>query len=329
MEFTALQITETTEGTFERNFVKRTAPELGQNEVRIAVKYAALNYKDALSATGNKGITKKYPHTPGVDASGVVAQTTSALFAVGDQVLVTGYDLGMNTNGGFGEYIQVPAAWVVPLPSAFSLKQAMVLGTAAFTAALALYKMEQNGQTPEQGAILVTGATGGVGSLAVAILAHAGYQVIAATGKPQSHAYLKTLGATEFKTRQDLNIISPRPLLSSQWAGAIDNVGGNTLANCLKACKAKGNVAACGLVQSPELTTTVFPFIIKGINLLGIDSAETPMPLRLKIWQKLSNDWNVTDKLSSITTTIPLTQINEYIDKMLQGENIGRTIIEM
>jgi putative YhdH/YhfP family quinone oxidoreductase len=218
---------------------------------------------------------------------------------------------------------------VVPLPQAFTLSQAMILGTAAFTAALALHQMERNGQHPDMGPILVTGATGGVGSLAVAILSQAGYQVIAATGKPQNHDYLTQLGATAFKTRTELNALSPRPLLPSQWAGAIDNVGGNTLTNALKACKAKGNVAACGLVDSPDFNLNVFPFIIKGINLLGIDSAETPMKLRLQIWHKLAHQWNVCHKLQPIATHIPLSNINHYIDLMLQGNNTGRIIVEM
>ena len=326
--FKALLVTESEPKVFTRAIVQRNLSDLPDNEVLIRVKYAGLNYKDALSAAGNKGVTRKYPHTPGIDASGFVEASSSDKFKVGDKVLVTSYDLGMNTSGAFADYIRVPAAWVIQLPDAFSLKEAMVIGTAGFTAALSLYKMEQMGQTPQMGKIVVTGATGGVGSHAVAILAKAGYEVIAATGKVEvASDYLKTLGASEVVHRSEVNDDSRRPLLRPKWAGAIDTVGGTILATLLKACARRGSVAACGLVQSPKLQTTVFPFILNAVNLLGIDSAETPMALRLKVWEKLANEWKP-DNLELMCNDATLEDLNEHIiDAMLAGKHTGRTVV--
>ena len=316
------------DGKFRRTIEQRSTDDLPEGEVLIRVHYAGLNYKDALSATGNKGVTRKYPHTPGIDASGVVEENSDPRFSAGQEVIVTSYDLGMNTDGAFGEYIRVPADWVVPLPDSLSLKQSMILGTAGFTAALALYKMEQSGQKPEMGKVVVTGATGGVGSMAVAILAKAGYEVIASTGKESEHDYLKQLGASEAVDRAAVDDDSGRPLLRPQWAGGIDTVGGNTLATLLKACGRNGSIATCGLVASPKLNTTVFPFILNGVNLLGVDSAETPRDIRHQIWKNLASDWSVNEHLGAMCTDASLEELNDrYIDMILAGKTRGRVVV--
>ena len=326
--FRALRIYEEDQGHFRQQVSECQINDLPRGEVLVNVHYAALNYKDALSASGNKGVTRQYPHTPGIDGAGVVAESQHPDFKEGDQVIVTSYDLGMNTNGAFAEYIRVPASWVVPLPHGLGLKESMIIGTAGITAGIGLYKMEKAGQHPDRGPIAVSGATGGVGSMAVGILAKAGYEVIASTGKTQEEAYLKAVGATTVVDREYLNDPSGRSLLKPLWAGAIDTVGDNTLATLLKGCEPEGNVSSCGLVGSPRLNTTVFPFIIKGVNLLGIDSATFPMSSRQVIWDKLADEWRVPG-LEKIATTISLDELSTYIERMLKGEVKGRTIVAM
>ena len=301
---------------------------LPENEVLIKVSYAALNYKDGLSATGHRGVTRNYPHTPGVDAAGVVVSDKTGKWKEGDKVICTSYDLGMNTRGGFAEYISVPAGWVVPLPSSMDLQKSMVLGTAAYTAGLALFKMEKCGQHPEMGPIVVTGSTGGVGSMAVMLLQRGGYEVHAVTGKPEQADYLRSLGASKILSREDVDDTSGRPLLRPQWAGAIDNVGGNTLATLLKACGRNGSVASIGLVASAEFNTTVYPFILNGVNLLGVDSAETPYAVREEIWNKLANDWSFVIPEES-TQLVQLDDIPEWIGKILKGQTVGRIVAEI
>ena len=293
--FRALRIKEDEAGKFTRNIIERRIEDLPEDNVLVNVRYAALNYKDALSSVGNKGVTRNYPHTPGIDGAGTVLESKTSQFKAGDKVLVTSYDLGMNTDGAFAEYIRVPEGWVVPLPEGLNLKECMIIGTAGLTAAIGLYKLEMMGQSPEQGSIVVSGASGGVGSMAVGILAKAGYQVIASTGKENAKEFLKDIGASQVVGREFANDDSSRPLMRPQWAGGIDTVGGNTLATMLKGCQPGGSVGACGLVGSPILSTTVFPFIINGINLLGLDSANFPMKERLKVWSKLAGEWKLSD----------------------------------
>jgi acrylyl-CoA reductase (NADPH) len=301
---------------------------LPENEVLIKVHYAALNYKDALSGHGHTGITRVFPHTPGVDAVGIVVRDNNGIFMPGTEVICTSFDLGMNTKGGFAEYICVPAKWLIPLPAGMSMSLSMVYGTAAYTAALALHKMELCGQSPEMGPIMVTGASGGVGSMAVALLSHAGYTVHAASGKADQKQYLKSLGAAEIVSREDVDDQSGRPLLRPKWAGAIDNVGGNVLSTLLKACDRNGSVATIGLVKSPDLATTVYPFILNGINLLGVDSAETPIALRHEIWRKLAAKWrfSLPDNASQF---VALDEIPEHMARMLNGETTGRIVADM
>lgn len=326
--YKALVIRETGEGKFQKAIETVSRDFLPDNELLIKVAYAGLNYKDALSSIGNRGVTKKYPHTPGVDASGVIEESSNPDFPVGMKVIVTSYDLGMNTKGGFAEYISVPAAWVVPLPGNLTLKESMIIGTAGFTAALALHKMEMNDQKPENGEVVVTGASGGVGSMAVTLLHKAGYRVIASSGKQEHYTWLHVLGAKRCVNREEVSDDSGRPLLSPAWAGAIDTIGGNTLATLLKRCNPNGNVAACGLVASSELHTTVFPFILNGVNLLGVDSAETPRAIRLELWRRLANDLKP-EKLSEMGQIVPLEKIPVFMDDILDGETFGRVVAQI
>lgn len=330
MQFKALLITETPEKKFERAIVQRSVEDLPKGDVLIRVHYSALNYKDGLSATGHKGISKNFPHTPGIEAAGRVAVSTVKQFKKDDEVFLTGYDLGMNTSGAFAEYIRVPAEWVLRKPEGLSCKDCMTVGTAGFTAAYALHKMESMGQTPDYGPIVITGATGGVGSLAVAVLAKAGYEVIAVSGKPEATDYLKFLGAARVEPREFLNDSLGKPLQKAIWAGAIDTVSGNMLTTLLKRCRRDGNVVATGLLSSTHFSTTIYPFILNGVNLLGIGAGQTPMALREKLWHKLGNEWNVSDKLSAIAHEIGLEELKDtYIDAILAGKTKGRVVVKL
>ena len=326
--FKALLVEESGNGKFQRSIATRMISDLPRGDLLIQVKYSALNYKDALSASGNRGVTKQYPHTPGVDAAGLVIESNVLDFREGDPVLVTGYDLGMNTSGGMAEYIRVPAEWVIPLPPGLSLKESMILGTAGLTAGIGLFKMEKMGQRPEMGPIVITGASGGVGSVAVGLFAKAGYEVIASTGKKSAEDLLFSLGASRVVDREFVQDLSGRPLIKPLWAGALDTVGGTTLSTLLKGCSREGNVASSGLVGSNELSTTVFPFILNGINLLGIDSATFPRDLRLEVWHKYSKEWRI-PAVENIATFCRLNEIDPFIEKILLGKTIGRVVVTM
>lgn len=328
INFKAMLVNGLEDGKFSSEIETREISELPEGDVLINVKYSSLNYKDALSSTGNKGVTKKYPHTPGIDAAGVVIESNNENFNAGDQVLVTGFDLGMNTPGGYGQYIRVPATWVIKLPQNLSLKESMIYGTAGFTAALSIYKLRTSGINPSDGEVLVTGATGGVGSIAVSILHKLGYTVIAATGKPQSKDMLLHIGAKDIILREELDDKSGKALLKERWVGVIDTVGGNMLATALKSTKYGGCVTCCGNVASPELYISVYPFILRGISLLGVDSVECPKDLRLKIWDKLSDLWKP-ENLYENAEEISLKELNPKIDLILKGKLKGRTIINL
>jgi putative YhdH/YhfP family quinone oxidoreductase len=325
--FKAMVVSETPEKTFVREIRQRAMNDLPAGELIIEVKYSSLNYKDALSVTGNKGVTRKYPHTPGIDAGGVVVDSTTKLFAVGDQVTVTGFDLGMNTSGGFGQYISVPALWATKLPQGLSLKESMSHGTAGLTAALCIIRLMASGLTKDSGEVLVTGATGGVGSIAVAILAKLGFNVVAATGKSSEHNFLTGLGAKTIISREEANDTSGRPLQKPRWAGVVDTVGGNILATALKTAKYSGLVAACGNAMSADLNVNVFPFILRGVSLLGVDSVEIPMRARQMAWSKLAGDWKI--DLSSIVTEVSLEELNPQIDAILKGGVRGRVLVDL
>lgn len=326
--FKTLIITENQNNQFSREIVNKEIAALPEGEVLINVKYSSLNYKDALSSSGNKGVTRKYPHTPGIDAAGIVVESSNENFHAGDQVLVTGYDLGMNTSGGYGQYIRVPADWIVALPNNLSLKESMIYGTAGFTAALSVYKLVHGGVKPSDGNILVTGATGGVGSIAVGILSKLGYRVIAATGKSDAKDMLLKTGAKDIILREELDDKSERILLKGNWAGVIDTVGGNILATALKSTNYGGSVTCCGNVASPELLTSVYPFILRGITLHGVDSVMCPMKLRLELWSLLANEWKP-HNLEQNVEEISLIGLNEKIDLILQGKLQGRTIVNL
>lgn len=327
MKYKALVVRETDEG-FRRQVEVVDRDFLPSEGVLIRVEYAALNYKDALSASGHRGVTKNYPHTPGVDAAGTVVEGGGEEFAPGTPVIVTSYDLGMNTKGAFAEYIRVPSSWIVLLPEGLTLRESMILGTAGFTAALAIHKMEVCGQSPEDGEVVVSGASGGVGSMAVALLAQKGYEVVASSGKPEYYDWLSDLGAERCINREELIDTSGRPLVRSRWAGAIDTVGGETLTTLLKACAPNGNVASCGLVGSAELNTTVYPFILNGVNLLGVDSAETPMALRRRIWSRLGGELKP-PMLEEMAEIVRLEDIPRMMDDILNGETWGRIVARL
>ena len=326
--FQALQVSEAADGTFKSKIVTRSITDLPDGEVLIRVSYSSLNFKDALSASGNKGVTRSYPHTPGIDAAGFVVSSEVAEFSEGDEVIITGYDLGMNTSGGFGEYIRVPSEWVVKLPSGLNVRDSMILGTAGVTAALCIEKLLNAGIQTEFGEILVTGATGGVGIISVAILSKLGFSVVASTGKISENHFLESIGASRIIDRKELSEASSRPLLKEKWIGAVDVVGGATLVNVLKSLEYGASVAACGLVESPSLEATVLPFILRGINLLGVDSVEQPRVVKQGVWEKLANDWRIKD-LNSICTEISFDGLQHNLDKILAGKATGRTILKL
>jgi putative YhdH/YhfP family quinone oxidoreductase len=322
--FDALWVEEQPDGSFRRSIVRRGVDALPAGELLIEVHYSSLNYKDALSASGNRGVTRTYPHTPGIDAAGVVLESAVEDFQPGDEVIVIGYDLGMNTSGGFGGCIRVPAAWAVKRPAGLTLRESMALGTAGFTAAQCVDALLSHGV--HSGEVLVTGATGGVGSIAVALASQLGLTVVAATGKMDEADYLRALGAAAVLDRSEVVDASGKPLLRERWAGVIDAVGGAILATAIKATRYGGAVAACGMVASPTLELTVFPFILRGVKLLGIDSVNVPIVERRRIWTLLANEWRL-DALDRIARDVPLAEINSEIDAILHGQQRGRVVV--
>jgi acrylyl-CoA reductase (NADPH) len=306
-----------------------TMKDLPEGDVTIRVRYASLNYKDGLAAAHNGQVVKSYPMVPGVDLAGQVVASKNPRFREGDKVLATGYELGISHYGGYSQYARVPAEWIVPLSEGLSLKQAMMLGTAGLTAALSIHRLEHNGLTPEKGPVLVTGATGGVGSLAVAMLANLGYQVAASTGKETEHAYLRSLGAQQVLTRSEVSPEQLRPLDKQRWAGAVDPVGGRTLAYVLSTTQYGGSVAVSGLTGGAELPASVYPFILRGVNLLGIDSVYCPMELRVELWNRMAQDKNLLARLVEVSREITLSELPAALAQTLQGKNQGRTIVTL
>lgn len=323
--YRALWVTE--EPQFQQKVVERNLDDLPAGEVLVRVHYSSLNYKDALSATGNKAVTKSYPHTPGIDAAGVVEHSEAEGFAPGDEVIVTGYDLGMDTHGGLAEYIRVPASWLIKRPSGLSLREAMILGTAGFTAGLCVYKLLRAGLQTSDGDVLVTGATGGVGSVAVKLLSQLGYHVVAATGKAEQAAFLQQLGAAEVIDRKELSQGTERPMLKPRWAGAVDTVGGDILFNVVKSLNYGGSVACCGLTAGTDYAGNVFPFILRGVNLLGVDSVELPLVAKASMWDMLSLQWKM--DLEQLVEEISLEQTPQAIVQILAGQQKGRVLVNM
>ena len=324
--FQAFQVEKNDDG-FARAIIERHIDELPEGDVLIDVQYSSLNYKDALSATGNPGVTRNFPHTPGIDAAGTVIESSATAFQAGDEVIVIGFDLGMNTAGGFAQRIRVPAGWVVPMPEGLTTHSSMLLGTAGFTAAECIDKLVHAGMTPDSGPILVTGATGGVGSVAVKILAEQGYEVAAVTGKPDKHELLKSLGAEQILSREEALEGVDKPMLAERWGGVVDTVGGDMLFNAVKSLRYGCGLAACGLVGGPGFQASVLPFILRNVNLLGVDSVELPLEEKQRIWQKLASDWQ--SDLTVLEEKLTLDTMSDAIDRILAGQMVGRGVLHL
>ncbi|WML31417.1 acryloyl-CoA reductase [Neobacillus sp. OS1-32] len=306
-----------------------TLNDLPEGDVVIRVHYSGVNYKDSLTAIPDGNIVRTYPMIPGIDLAGAVVSSTDPRFKEGDEVIATSYEIGVSHFGGYSEYARIPAEWVVPLPKELSLKEAMTIGTAGFTAALSVQRLIENHVSPEKGPVLVTGATGGVGSFAVSILAKLGYKVVASTGKSSQHDFLKKLGANTIVPREDVFDGKIRSLGKQKWAAAVDPVGGEQLAAMLSQIQYGGSVAVSGLTGGTKVPTTVFPFILRGVNLLGIDSVYCPMETRLKIWERLATDFKPIHLEALIQQEIRLEQLPEVLPTLLKGEAIGRTIVQV
>lgn len=326
--FRAFRVERTEDKQFVRSIVERETDELPDGDVLIDVRYSSLNYKDGLSATGNPGVTRNFPHTPGIDAAGVVVESTGNRLKPGDEVIVIGFDLGMNTPGGYGQRIRVPDGWVVPLPAGLTLKDSMIIGTAGFTAALCVHKLEAAGMTTSSGPVLVTGATGGVGSVAVKLLAKLGFEVTAVTGKTEQHGFLQELGASEVISREAAEEGADKPLLGERWGGVVDTVGGAILFNGVKALRYGCSLAACGLVSSPNVPASVLPFILRHVNLLGVDSVQLPIEQKREIWTKLAGEWSL-DGLDALAEPLTLDSLSNAIDRILKGAMVGRGLVDL
>ena len=323
--FKAFHVEKTDSGV-KQQVIKRSIDDLPAGDLLVRVQYSSVNYKDALSGKGLPGVTRNYPHTPGIDAAGIVESSTSPDFKAGDEVIVIGFDLGMNTPGGFGQYVRVPAAWAVKRPAKLTNREAMILGTAGFTAALCVEKLLKMGASPADGPVVVTGATGGVGSVAVALLAQLGFDAIGSTGKSDKHDFLKSLGASGVIGREVLDEENKRPMLSMDYGHGVDTVGGNTLSNLIKHLKYGGSVAACGLVGSPVFAAAVFPFILRNVNLLGVDSVELPIANKAATWQRLAGEWKLSN-LESLVHEISVNELPATLDAIFEGKVFGRTLL--
>ena len=313
---------------FASDIKEVSMPKCDENEVLIKVSYSSLNYKDALSSVGNPGVTRKFPHVTGIDVAGTVSESKSSIFKVGERVLVTGYDMGMNTDGGHAQFVKVPSAWVARIPDAITDKEIMTFGTAGLTAALSVNELIENGVKPEDGEILVTGATGGVGSIAVSILSKIGFTVVAISGKREKRNYLENIGASEVILRDKFNEDSKKPMMAERYAGVVDTVGGEILANALKYIKYDGVATCCGLTSSHELKTNVFPFILRGVRLIGIDSVECKLEKKQAAWEKIASKWKI-DNLERITNEISLEEIKDAYELLLAGKAVGRYVVKI
>ncbi len=321
-------VAEEKNGEFVQSIKEVSTKDLPDNDVLIRVYYSSLNYKDSLSATGHKGITKHYPFTPGIDAAGIVETSKDERFKNGDKVIVTSYDLGMNTPGGFGQYISVPGDWIVPLPNGLSLKESMMIGTSGLTAAIGVEKILGQHVKRKSGKVLVTGATGAVGSFGVGLFAHLGFNVIAATGKLEQTDFLKNLGAAKVIHRDEVSQVESKPMLTSKWVAALDTVGGKMLDAVLRQTSHNGVVACCGNVLGHELHTNIYPFILRGVSLMGIDSGIALMRDRLCVWNKLADDWKP-DLLEKLCREKPLENLPKEIERIQKGEQVGKVVVNL
>ena len=322
MNFKAF-LTEETEKGFISNVKERSFEDLPDGDVLIKVAFSSLNYKDALSASGNKGVSRNYPHSPGIDAAGIVEQSSTSDFLKGDEVIVTGYDLGMNTSGGFSEYIRVPKEWIIKKPDNLSLEESMAYGTAGLTAGLCIRKILLSGIKPEDGEVFVTGATGGVGIIAVMLLAKLRFNVVAITGKDDQTDLLLSLGAKEIINRSEFEGEMKSPLAKPRWAGGVDAVGSDILSNLITATHQRAAIACCGMVGGVNLNTSIFPFILRGLSLLGIDSAETLIEVKKEIWNNFASDWKL-EKINDQIKDVGLEEMSSEIEKILKGKQVGR-----
>ncbi|OKL35572.1 NADPH:quinone oxidoreductase family protein [Domibacillus mangrovi] len=327
-QFNALMV-DKTENDFSVNVKKLTVDDLPHAEVLIKVAYSGVNYKDGLASIPNGKIVQSYPMVPGIDLAGVVVSSEDPRFRKGDEVIATSYEIGVSHFGGYSEYARIPADWIVPLPKGLSLKEAMIFGTAGFTAALSVQRLEDNGLSPDKGKVLVTGATGGVGSLAVSMLAGRGYDVVASTGKKEEKEYLFKLGAKEIISRDDVYNGQVKALDKKQWAGAVDPVGGDTLAAILSKISDQGSVAVSGLTGGTSVPTSVFPFILRGVNLLGIDSVHCRMETRQAIWSRLATDLKPDDLSTFVYKEVSLKELPDLFPTILKGKMRGRVIVQL
>jgi acrylyl-CoA reductase (NADPH) len=323
-----LLVTKRADGGIERCLTTAPLTDLPAGDVLVRVQYSSLNYKDALAATGHPGVVSHFPHVPGIDAAGVVAESSSSKFRPGDEVIVTSFELGAARWGAYAQFIRVPAEWVVPLPAGLTLKESMILGTAGFTAAMCLEAIQREGITPAHGDVVVTGASGGVGTLAVAMLAHAGFKVSAVSGKPAAADLLRQLGAKEILAREAVTDASGKPLLKTRWAAAIDTVGGTVLSTLIRTTQERGCVAACGLVGGVDLPLTVYPFILRGVVLAGIDSAWYPADKRPALWAKLAGPWKPA-QLAELSSEVALADLEPKIQDILAGRTVGRIVVKI
>lgn len=324
----AFLVEKTNDKEFISDIKQVSIPKCAENEIVIKVTYSSLNYKDALSSIGNPGVTRNFPHITGIDVAGTVYESTSNIFKMGERVLVTGYDMGMNTHGGHAQFVKVPASWVARIPDSISDKEIMTFGTAGLTAALSINELIANGIKPENGPVLVTGATGGVGSIAVSILSKIGFNVVAISGKKEKIDYLKRIGASEVILRDTFNEESKKPIMNEKYIAVVDTVGGEILANALKYIKYDGVATCCGLTSSHELNTNVFPFILRGIRLIGIDSVECKLEKKQAAWEKLASKWKI-NTLDSITNEITLYEIKDAYKLLLSGKAVGRYVVKI
>ena len=325
--FKAFTAYENQNGEFKSKVVIKDITDLPDGDILIKVKYSSLNYKDALSASGSKGITKHYPHTPGIDAVGVIVKSNDRNFRINDRVIVTGFDLGMNTSGGFAEYIQVPSSWAIRCPNSLSTKEAMILGTAGLTAGLCVNEIEAHTKIKKLN-VVVSGSTGGVGSIAVMLLSNLGAKVTSITGKKDRHDYLMNLGSSEIIDRDHFVKSTRLPLNRGNFDAAIDVVGGNILSSIIASMKYNGLITVCGNAADPNFVTTVFPFILRSNRLIGIDSASHPIEIKENVWNKFASSWKIKD-LNHIAKVIDLRGLGKEIRKILCGEQIGRIIVKL
>tara|TARA_R110001583_G_scaffold67296_1_gene192530 strand:+ start:1256 stop:2248 length:993 start_codon:yes stop_codon:yes gene_type:complete len=327
MTFLAYRVTETESG-MTATWESREDDQLPAGDVLIDVQYSSVNYKDALSASGNKGVTRAFPHTPGIDAAGVVISSTDAAFKAGDEVVVFGYDLGMNTEGGYGQHIRVPSAWVLAKPAGISAAEAMAWGTAGFTAALSVQKLERAGMQPNKGSVVVTGATGGVGSVAVALLAKLGYDVVALSGKAEQEAWLKELGASRVIGRDEVMALKGKAMAKPLYQAALDTVGGDMVSALIPQIMPEGAVSTCGMIAGIKVEASVFPFILRGVSLLGVDSVEIPQADKQLVLNKAAGEWKLAG-LETMTTNVARSELGGVLAKVLNGQGVGRYRVDL